>query len=244
MKKIIRFLFSLLFIYSAALSLYSQDAESLMSNLHIMGSSSRLNVRFTMEIQTGRGNKTRELELFMEREPEKLKLLVQVLSPSFLSRMKYLLRREGNRENRWLNTSRGVRQLSSANNSEPLFNSDFTVEDISLFSTGNYILELLPETRESRVIRAAPLQESSTYAWKEFSISRNDNLLTRIDYFDNSGTLIKQYMVQETRIHEGILFPARAIMRNIDKGTETLLLVDRIELPSSIPSRRFNRGNL
>lgn len=200
----------------------------------------------TMEITTPQGQKSRSLELYSKESSTEYSLLVQITRPAFLSNMKYLINSlEGERVFRWLKTSRGVRSLSDAGGNEALFNSDFTVEDLSPLDPDQYNLSLVSsDTSEYYRIEATPKEGDLEYAHKEFFIHRETRLLEKIHYFDTRGDIIKKYILLETTEHQGGIFPLSAIMKNVCEGTETLLTIDVIEIPPSLPPRIFNKGSL
>ena len=95
--------------------------------------------------------KDRGLEIYIQYANENSKTLIQIVRPAFLRKMKFLRQRTADgREDRWLKTSQGVRRLSEANNAEPLFDSDFTVEDLSAFVAGDFTLSFWKDETVSR----------------------------------------------------------------------------------------------
>jgi len=244
--KIVKFILGVLILFSA-LNIYAITPKETLTNILIFGNGSNMYVDVTMDIHSSRGDKERTLEAIVSRTNTGIKLLLSIKVPAFLNKMKYLSQRDskGN-ENRWLGTSRGVRKLSQANSNENIFDSDFTVEDLSVVNVSHFSLSMGNpieiEGVKCSTIKAVPLVEGYSSAEKIFYI--DGKFLWGIDYFDESGNLIKKYRVKNTMIVDGELYPKECIMRTLTDKTSTSLIFNSIDLVDSIPSRIFNRANL
>ena len=98
------------------------------------------------------------------------------------------------------------------------------------------------ETVLCNVIEAVPVVSGYSSARKQFYI--DDAFLRGIDYFDKTGTLVKEYRVIDTMLIDGQIYPKECIMRTMSDNSYTILIFNSIELVDSIPSRIFNRANL
>ena len=243
-KKVL--LTTVLILFSAASTAGAAEpsAREFMKGLHIFGDSSSLIMEFVMQIRSPQGEKERILNLHMDRSSEDQKLLIQIKSPAFLSSMKYLSRRERGKETRWLKTSRGVRRLSARNNSDSLFGSDFTVEDLSLAELDSYTWSYEGDAPDGDVrIRAVPLYDSPGFDYKVFTVGQSDRLLKQIDYY-GGGALIKQYRLIESMSAGDSPFPRVVTMKTLKDQTETVLTVRSVEFVPSLQAGVFNKGNL
>jgi hypothetical protein len=160
--------------------------------------------------------------------------------------MKFLNHRDKNgREDMWLKTSQGVRRLSTANNSEPLFGSDFTVEDLSHFEPSELRLETIATGGEDtrHLIKAAPLSRYSSYTYKVIHVDKDSGIVARVDFY-RDNELYKKYELIEVRKINGKLYPVVCRMENFAQDSRTTLFIDRMDIVDSIPGRVFNKGNL
>lgn len=228
------------------LFLSAEVPEQILENAHLMGNDPNLVINLTMKIETPQGQKERELEVYINREEGASRILAQIIHPSFLRNMKFLNHRNPDgREDKWLKTSRGVRRLSTANNSEPLFDSDFTVEDLSYFNSSELRLELVENNDDEihHVIKATPFSKYSGYSYKIIFINKGSGIVSRVDFYEDNE-IYKQYTLTEYRKINDKLYPVTCKMENFAEGSRTTLLVDNLDIVNSIPGRIFNKGNL
>jgi hypothetical protein len=227
--------------------LTAQSAEETLKRAQLIGESAHVAMTVQMSIRTQGGVKERSLEIYIQEAEEATRVLVQVVEPAFLRNMKFLEHRyPDGREDKWLKTSRGVRRLSQANRSERLFDSDFTVEDLSRIDVEDFRLFFASGDTAAgeRTIVAEPVGPAGEYARKEFTIDLRTNLVTRVDYIDANGKLSRRYTLLETRSIEGEVFPWRCRMEDFRGGSSTTLLFRRIALAEPLPARLFNKASL
>lgn len=241
MKKI---LLLLLFVQPLTAQVNDPAIEAYMEGIHIFGNSPSLEISFTMEIKNEQGVKNRDVSLYMDRNEEE-KILIRIVAPSFLSNMKYLSQRSGDKEVRWMKTSRGVRRLSAKNNSDSLFGSDFTVEDLSINDLSEYSWSQNPSVDPIiNVIRAYPLYEKPSYAYKIFSIRMSDKLLMKIEYYSKDHELIKRYSLLEELRQDNHSIPQKIVMENFENDSSTILYISKADLKAEYSQSLFNKANL
>jgi hypothetical protein len=187
------------------------------------------------------------MEIFLQQGNRETKLLMQIVTPPFLRYMKFLQYKENGDSQQWLKTSRGVRRLTGANQSDNLFDSDFTVEDFSSIDPALYSVGSLSQAdvngKACYLLELKPRYSDAQYDRKDLYVDRDTYLIRRIDFFSGNN-VYKQYMLSETQTVEGKLFPRICTMETLDEGTSTTIRVVDVSVPDSIPTRTFNRGNL
>ena len=220
--------------------------EEILSNIHLLGDAPNIVLTAGMDIKSPRGDKTRTLEIYISQDEKASKVLVQVISPPFLRDLKFLTHQFPDRsDDKWVKTSRGVRRLAEGNYGEALFDSDFTVEDLSRIDRSRFDLEVV-DTGESsgiRAVKAIPTYRNPDYSYKVFKIEVDSGMLTGTDFFRDER-LIKQYRLLERQVIDGELYPLLCIMEDLTKGTSTVLSIEKVSIADSIPERLFNRGSL
>jgi len=239
----------LLFLAVTAAAAGGDDLKEKVRNVSIYGNAENMEMEIRMVIHENGREKERTLKAFVHRNHAESKVLIHIISPAYLNRMKFLSIRDGSgRESRWLRTSQVKRRLSENDSGERLFGSDFTVEDLSAFSVEDYTYFDLGNERINSilcsVIKAVPKAGKDRLEEKHLYIDDAAGMLVRVDFFHTSGDLYKQYMLDSTQRVEGKMFPRSCFMKNLDEGSRTELFFEEIEEKGSLPARYFNQGNL
>lgn len=225
----------------------AQEPDQLLREAVLFGGFESLQSTVHMEIHD-RGSKTRTLELFVQHEDDDYRALARVVSPPFLNRMKFLSISSGDRTDQWIATSRGTHRVAEGSEDEPLFDSDFTVEDFSDFDPDDYAIARLPDEtvggEPCHVIDVVPERVQTDYARRRVFLSQDDTIIVRAEYYDDAGELIKLFELHERMTVDGAAFPKRATMRTVVDETHTVLTVESVETDTRIPRRYFNPGNL
>ena len=88
-----------------------------------------------------------------------------------------------------------VKRISSANKSGPFMGSEFAFEDLSSSEIEKFSYEYLrDETLDGRacfVVRSIPQYESSGYKFRDAWIDKEHYRLTKVDFYDRKGSLLK-----------------------------------------------------
>lgn len=216
----------------------------------VYGVAATITATIRMKITTPQGGSERTLKAYVKRGKSSSASFVQIISPAFLSSMKFLSKTAADgRQTRWIGTSRGVRRVATEGSSdEHLFGSDFTVEDLSLIDPQQFQLSLLPKTtidgRVCYAVQAVPLFRGAGYARKIVYVGSESMLLMGLDYFSGDGTLLRRYRTTSTQRVDGKLFPRTCRMSTPSEKTSTQLIFERVAVGRRIPERIFNIGNM
>lgn len=241
-----RSLWAFLFFLFGVCLVASDETGELLAGTSLFGDGDRLVIRLAMTITESGQDKNRELELFLERNDGEVRSLARILSPAFLSGMKFLKRSEpGHPDAQWIKTSSGLRRLGASNGSERVFGSHFTVEDFGSINASNFVLSPLPEADDAttRAIRALP-REPAPYAERIIRVERESGLIVAMECRDGEGRLIKRYSVISASGTGKDRRPEEAVMEDFFLKGSTRLRLLSLETPSSIPERLFNPGAL
>jgi outer membrane lipoprotein-sorting protein len=244
-------MYRLLFVLIAAACAahaFPQTAEQIAKKTSFFGSARDISMNMTMELKSKTGSRERGLEVFIKRSEGGMRVLARMVSPAFLSQMKFLTHREADGlTSSWLKTSQGVRKLAASSGSERIFDSEFTVEDFTEIDTAGFdcaLLEDVPaELSQCYAVEMSPKVKAG-YARKILYIHKDDFDLRGIDFMDERKTAIRQYRLLETGMVEGMPYPARSVMRDLRSGNETVLVVKEIDTGHPIPEKTFNKANL
>jgi hypothetical protein len=220
--------------------------EAILNKTYLLGNAPNIVLSASMDIKSPRGDKNRVLDIYVTQGDEEAKILAQVTSPPFLRNLKFLTHQYANgTDDKWVKTSRGVRRLAEGNYGESLFNSDFTVEDLSRINRSRFDLEVLDtgELSGTQAVKATPTYRNPDYTHKIFKIEVETGMLAGVDFFEDEK-LVRQYTLVDRQVIEGDLYPRLCKMEDFTEGTSTLLKITEVSIEDSIPSRLFNRGSL
>lgn len=238
-------------VLAALLSAFSADAltlEELLDRTLIFGPAKNITMGVTVTLSGRTGSKARGLEVFISRDAERLRVLVSMVSPAFLSQMKFLYHKDpGGAESAWMKTSQGVRRLAQTAVSGRIFDSDFTVDDFTAITESRYTLAMLPgvtlDSSPCFAVEARP-KTRMDYERKVIYIEAANDLLRGIDFLDVEGAHVREYRVVSTREINGMAYPVSSTMEDLTAGSKTTLLVTRIDVDTALPDGLFNKGNL
>lgn len=244
MKQTIKLISISLFFIFLLSPIYAQSAEDIYKNAMPFTSSQNLTMIFKMTIHDESGEKTRELQIQSVKKMDTEKTLAKITSPSSLSGLKFLrIANNAQAIQTWLKTSRGVRRLAeSMNSNEKLFNSDFSVDDLSQGSITNHVIERLSdkENNENLVIKDTDENQSL----KIVTIQKETNIIIKTEYYNKNGICIKDYQVEEWGKLNNLTYPKLIRMTDKEKKSWTLLEVIKIDTKTQIPDSVFNASSL
>jgi hypothetical protein len=224
------------------------DPAAILRRAALFGQFSSLEVDLTMEIHERRGTKDRGLVAYVERDGENAQALVQIVSPAFLNSMKFLSTTDGADTSQWLATSRGVRRVATNSRNDQLFDSDFTVEDLSDYDPEDFDLTIIGSEQingsDCYVLEAVPLDIETDYARRVMYVDKTTGLLVLAEFLNGDGGVVRKFELLEHMDLDGVAFPKVAKMTTVSAGTHTILTIDDAQIGHDIPDRIFNRGNL
>ena len=237
----------LLLAFTSVIGWTQDDPASILRDAALLGRFAALEVHFSLEITERRGTKERDLVAYVEQDEDSRRALVQVVSPAFLSNLKFLSITSGDERDQWMSTSRGVRRVAAGNRDERLFDSDFTVEDLSNYNPEDYDLSILGtdtvEGVECHVLQAVSAGGGSLADRKVLYVSVENGLLYAAEFYAE-GEIERRFELLDTMLVDGTPFPRVARMTTLAANTNTVLTVTEATAGTDIPDRLFNRGNL
>jgi len=254
MGKVSRILFylilsiSFLMVPGPCYSALSSDAELILSKAQLFGDNRFLSMKVEMLINTPSGEKSRGIDLSISNFDNNYRVYMQIISPSFLRKMKFLQHNLKNGSTlQWIATSRGARKITSSKNDERIFDSDFCASDFASIAKSDYQIESFSETirNESPCYRfeLVIIQDGVFVNKKVLFIDHDSYLIREVEYYSDKK-LVKRYQVISTQNINGKMFPCESLMKDFSKESYTKLIFKKIEMPDSIPDRLFHYRNL
>lgn len=204
-----------------------------------------------VELQiTGKSGSTKTKELEMKAKVvDGLRLShVRVLSPSDEAGTEFLqLEKKGAADEVWtfipaMKTTMGI---SGAARKGAFMGSDFTYEDLELDpELGTHTL--VSEDDTAWVIETVPA-ESKQYGKVVSTVDKARKVATKVAFFDTKGQPLKELTVVETTDEGGRHLAKKTEMKNLQKGTATVLLVkeQRVDVgDDELPDDAFTKAAL
>jgi hypothetical protein len=221
------------------------SADDLLASAKLFADASTIKATIEMSIARRDGTKARTLELFMSLPGDgSAKALARVKSPEFLRNMKMLkIRDTAGKSDTWIKTSQGVRRIAEGGADEPLFDSDFTADDLSGFDKGRFRARALEAADGLAWLSAVPTK-GSDWAELRIGLELDTRLIARIDYISKDGSVGKRYRLLERQELGGSVSTRSCAMENLKKGSITTLSITGMELDTGIPDSVFAKGSL
>lgn len=239
-----RFALGLLAIFTLCDFVVSQSAESVLESATLFGEGIAAIARLEMRIKSANGEKIREIELMIDHSAGKMRTIARIVSPSFLSGMKFLkIHENGKPDAQWMRTSSGIRRLGESDKSEKVFGSSFTVDDFGAISASGFDIAFAADkkTIQETAILACPKIKTS-YASKIIWMDNATKLIMAIEYAGDGGKILKRYNVTQASAARDR--PIDVEMLDFESGIVTYLHIISMETRSSISERNFNPGAL
>jgi hypothetical protein len=234
--------------FSTAVLAAGETGESVLGKSHMFGSSPYLSMKVAMDIGEGAGEKQREIDIKINNEEGEYKIFMQITSPAFLRKMKFLQHHPKSGEAlQWIATSRGTRKVTGSAEDAHIFDSDFTASDFAAINSGEYrILDFSHVQRDGyRCFRLEiePREKADMWPVKVLYIDEQSRLIREVEYRRN-GEVGKRYKLLATQQISGTTLPRESIMEDLLHGSSTRLTFAQIEMPASLPDRIFHYRNL
>src|SRR6056297_3239404 len=222
-------LYSLLF---AAITL-PLDADpttsgaEVLESAHMFGDNRYLEMEVRMEMKGSSTDKSREIEIKLSNDDGEYKVYMQITSPPFLRKMKFLQHNRPSGETlQWMATSRGTRKLTGAADDEHIFDSDFTASDFSALDPADYRIDSFSQVERNgfschRLV-LSPLESGSEWPQRVVYIDRRALLIREVEYMKD-GEVEKRYRLLSTQELGRDPLPKESIMEDLRAGTSTTL---------------------
>ena len=238
MKKI---LFALLFVvHSGVLSAMSGTAIVRKSD-RIFRVRTSLSVS-TMTITTSSGRK----RIFLQWGMNMANRSLSKFASGFVRGMTILSVNDGDQIWVYFRSSGRTRRLASHAKNASVAGSDFSYNDISNTAYAKrYYCRLLGTEGGKYKLRLTPKRRGDSRYSKLTVWIRKDNFVPeRTIYFNRNGEKFKEMRITDVRRISGILTPMRITMKNLNSGSETVVVTKKIRYLSRLRRSFFRSGGL
>jgi outer membrane lipoprotein-sorting protein len=198
-----------------------------------------------MVLVSKRGNERRRTyELKSRRDGEIVKSYTRFLEPADVAGTQLALVDNPDRDDEqllYLPALKRVTRISGRSRSGAFMGSDFRYEDFEFNDDEDDTHSIAEETDTEWVIETVHA-DGSTFARSRTWVPKGDKVPRRVQNFDEDGEQVRELVVEEVRLLDGVTVPVRSIMTNLEKGTSTRLEVGdvRVNVPvEEIPDDMF-----
>lgn len=220
----------------------SDDAAAILRQISLLGSFDTVSAKLNMRIERPGTTRERGLELFYRRQSSASDVLARIISPSFLSNMKFLRKESGpNQVELYLRNSQGVRRILGDRGDEPLFDSDFRTADFMMSSQDS--ARIVNRTAELIIVEIPPAKPGNGTA-KRLHLRPSDYFLLAFEELDNSGRVLRTYRVTAFGTSSAGDYARQSVMEIPGKDQRTWLDVQQISPGVTLADSLFSRLNL
>jgi len=201
-----------------------------------------------MVIQNKRGKKrVRKIESKGKKVDGLRRFVITFLEPDDVAgtQMLSIERKDGDDlQYLYLASMKETRKIAGADKNDNFMGTDFTFADMEQRDVEDATYERLPDTEASGIpayhIIARPNAGTSDYSKLEMWIDRKDHLPLKIYYFDKKGRLYKKMISKRIEPKGGKPTITKLLMKNIQKGSRTILTMLRLDRGAEVPDALFS----
>ncbi|MBF0430070.1 MAG: outer membrane lipoprotein-sorting protein [Fibrobacteria bacterium] len=243
MKKVL--LTTLLFLVSFSLA---QTVDEILDKVEANEEAKSAKIEMTQIVYTASGEE-RKSNLLSYSKDKGDKGLMEYLKPARIKGMKILMLNDG--DDIWLyspRTSR-VRKIASHQKNQSVNGSDFSYDDMSAKDMRkDYNPQLLGEEelegKKCFKLLMTAKDEDKTYSKSISWIDKSNYVLVKSEMYDEDKKLWKVLKMSDVSKVGNYWTPKSIEMKNVQKGSRTLMTMDKIEYDLPLKDNIFSERNL
>jgi len=230
-------------------SLFALDGREIMDRVDKRPTGKTSHARVRMDLIDSKGQvNTRSVEMFTVKGEKDLKKLVIVFhAPASVKDTRYLaVENEGRDDDKWiyLPALKRVRRIAASEGGSSFMGSDFTYDDMSDRDVDRDNHKLLREEKlESYqcyvVESSAKDPKDSQYSKRISWVAKDLWIPVKIELYDKKGNLQKVATMDKIDTIQGFVTPLQTTMKNVQKGTATVLVMEKFVWDEPLPSSLF-----
>jgi outer membrane lipoprotein-sorting protein len=175
--------------------------------------------------------------------------LMEYVSPARIKGMKILMLNDG--DDIWLYSPRTarVRKIASSQKKQSVNGSDFSYEDLSAKDLReDYAAEMTGSEKvagkDCHKIMMKAKDKDKTYSRVLIWVDKSNYVFMKGDYYDEDGEFWKVLSVGGVEKIKGYWTPKTIEMKNVQKGSRTVMQMDKIEYDIGLENKLFSERNL
>jgi len=148
----------------------------------------------------------------------------------------------------YLASMKEKRLIAGSDKNDHFMGTDFTFADMEQRDIDNGKYKRLEDVQVSGIpayrIDVTPGTEDTQYSKLEVWVDKKDFLPLKVYYFDKRGDLLKKMISQKIEPKGGKMTITRLLMKNVQKGTRTILSIQKLDRNATIPDSIFDPESL
>jgi outer membrane lipoprotein-sorting protein len=238
-----------------AVSLFAQDAESIVRASRDRISADTVSSRSRMVITAKNGSTTeRVIDQYSKDDAQgNERMMIVFQNPASVKGTRFLtIDKAAGGSDRWifLPSLGKLRRIAASESGGSFMGTDFSYDDMSLMSrkaeedTHSILREETLNGIPCHVIQSVPKESDFPYSKIISWIGKSDGVGYQSEMYDKRGTLAKIMESGALKDVQGRLTPTQTTVRTVSAGTSTTIHMDRIKYDDPIPEGVFTTAYL
>lgn len=229
-------------------SLFAESVDEILDKMEKNENPKSTRSEMTQIVYSPSGRETKSKLISMGKD-EGDKGLMEYVSPARIKGMKILMLNDG--DDIWLYSNRTgrVRKIASNNKKQSVNGSDFSYEDMSMGDMReDYSAKLAGNEKYKgkdcyKIVMTAKDKEK-TYSKVVIWVDKSNYVYQKGDFYDEDGELWKTLTMEDVTKVAAYWTPKKIEMKNVQKGSRTVMLMNKIEYDIKLNDRLFSQKNL
>jgi len=170
-------------------------------------------------------------------------------TPKRIKGMKILTLNDG--DDIWFYSPRTnrVRKIASHQRKQSVNNSDFSYEDLSAKDLrDDYNIQLLEDEeydgQDCYKLEMTAKDEDKTYSKSYFWVNKENFVALKAEFYDEMSELWKVITAEEIELVQGYYTPKTIIMKDVQKGSQTKMIMEKVEYDLEVDAKMFTQRGL
>ncbi|MBQ9239571.1 MAG: outer membrane lipoprotein-sorting protein [Treponema sp.] len=233
---------------------FAQDGRAILQKVLDVKEPDFTHALVTMELieKDGTVSESRTVEEYGRSKDGLASLVMVFKSPASVKDTRFLqVENSGKADDKWiyLPALRTTRRVAASQGSQSFMGTDVTYDDMSTRELDDDTHELLGEETKNGFscwkIKSTPVNAStSQYQYRIQWIDKNTSVPIYAEMYDKKGNLIKVLTVEKLENISGYDIPTVDVLKNVQTGHATRLVISKIVVDKPIPDRVFTESFL
>lgn len=177
---------------------------------------------------------------------------IHFVSPADIQNTTYLVNERDSKKQKWIYLSafRKIRKIVAKDYGMAFVSSDFTYEDMEDIHADDYVASDLKEEKldgeDVYSIRVQKKDENTSYSHVVMKVAKDKMIVLKSEMFDKNepGKMIKLMTAENLEKIQDIWTPKTVTMKDLVKGSSTVLDTKKIKYDLDLPQDEFTKRNM
>ena len=241
----------LLLILTTYTLTFAQNAKEIIKKAKTQVDLSTLGTRAKMYVQKdGKTLNILVIDQYSSKDKTGLqRTLIEFKEPAIAKGIRFLMqeKKDGSMDQRiYLPNLKKVNRIAAeSDGSESFMGTDFSYNDVSFMTRDaekdifSIIEEKTIDGRPCYVIEGKPKDTNYTYSKTVLFITKTDNLILKVDFYDREKKLVKSLELSNYKKIQGVNTPMQTKLSTLSTGTSTIIELQKVKYGMRIPEKVF-----